>query len=261
MDITKNNEGSIYYTSANVNLREKPNISSDVLILILKNEPIKVYQVSNESNDWFLAEYNNLIGYVSADYIIKDKPSTKQITKNNIDKDNNNQSSEDDLDWDDYIVSETKECKASYDPINSINLRDNHNEYCSCYPKEIAKITTNEDIKYIEKNDEASETYIKKIDEVKFDCAVEFHYYFDFEVTENLQKSINEDIKDCQSAYTDDAPLSRNKFNNMCICYEKKWDSIVTKEDTEYFKKYDKPSESFKEKEENLIEFCISELS
>ena len=47
----------------------------------------------------------------------------------------------------------------------------------------------------------------------------------------------------------------------MCTCYENKWNSIVTKEDTSYFEKYNKPSDSFIKKEDSLIEFCISELS
>lgn len=259
-EIAKNNEGVTFYTSANVNLREKPSVKSSVLFLILKNEPIIVYQVSNENSNWFLAEYNSIIGYVSADYVSKDKPSTKQITKNIINKNENKNSSENEIDWSEYIEKEIKECKGTYDPINSINLRDNHNDYCSCYPEPITEVTTNEDIKYIQENDVASEEYVKKVQEVESNCAVKTNYYFEEDDTEEMKELTNKNIKECKSNYSSDSSLSKKDYYNYCSCFEKKWLSIFTDEDFDYFQKNEDLSDSFLEKQKNLQTFCLSEL-
>lgn len=259
-EITKNNEGITFYTSANVNLREKPTTNSTVLVLILKNEPIIVYEVANENSNWFLAEYDSVVGYVSADYVSKDKPSTKQITKNVINKNENKNSNENEIDWSEYIEKEIKECKEAYDPINSINLRENHNDYCSCYPEPITEVTTSEDIKYIQENDEGSDEFVEKVGEIKSNCAIKTNFYFEEDDTEEMKELTNKNIKECKSNYAKDSSLSRNEHNNFCTCYEKKWLSIVSDEDIEYHEQNNEPSDIFLEKEEELAMFCISEL-
>ena len=259
-EIVTNNDGTIYYTSANVNLREKPNINSVVLILVLRNEPITIYQVSSENNNWFLAEYDSVVGYVSADYVSKDKPATKQITKNVINKNENKNSSENEIDWSEYIEKEIKECKEAYDPINSINLRENHNDYCSCYPEPITEVTTSEDIKYIQENDEGSDEFVEKVGEIKSNCAIKTNYYFEEDDTEEMKELTNKNIKECKSNYSSDSSLSKKDYYNYCTCFEKKWLSIFTDEDFDYFQKNEDLSDNFLEKQKDLQTFCLSEL-
>ena len=77
----------IYFTTTNVNLREKPNTKSKVLYVINKNETVKVYEVSNENPNWFLVEYQNFQGFIFSDYLSKEKQivSVKNNEENNSD--------------------------------------------------------------------------------------------------------------------------------------------------------------------------------
>lgn len=250
-----------FYTTANVNLRQKPNINSPVLILIYKHEPIDVFQVSDQDNDWLLANYKNQQGYVNVNYVSKDKPTKVKIVQNDTSNEEKINTITDSLDsdWSEFINKETNRCIESYDPITSYNLKKSNDDYCACYPEKIKEITTSEDMDYYEQNEEFSDDFISRMDEVKVDCAKKAEYYFD--VTDELREVIKDDIQKCETTFDSELPFSRDQHNKWCKCFYNKWDSLVTKDDTDYFKKHDKPSDSFIKKEDELGTFCFSQLS
>ena len=124
----------------------------------------------------------------------------------------------------------------------------------------ISKVTTNEDIKYIQENDVGSEEFVKKLQEVESNCAVKTNYFFEESDTEEIQELTNKKIKECKSDYSSDSSLSKKDYYNYCTCFEKKWLSIFTDEDFDYFQKNEDLSDNFLEKQKDLQTFCLSEL-
>lgn len=68
---TLNAQAVVKYTSANLNLREKPNAKSDVLIVLPKGTEIKVEKFN--PNTWVLISHNGNVGYVHSKYLTDKK--------------------------------------------------------------------------------------------------------------------------------------------------------------------------------------------
>jgi hypothetical protein len=249
--ISSSNKGEIFYTTANVNLRKKPTINSEVLKLILKDESIKIFEVVENDDNWFLAEYENLKGYVHSKYISKEKVigSTKGKIPQQKNKSSSNVKNNDD---------ELKKCLDLYSGIDSHNTREIHNQFCTCSVDDIQTNTTLEDKEYYEEFGEESEEYLKKIDEIIVDCAI--NNDFIFEANDENKKFIDEQTLICKNEYDDEGSLNKNDFNYWCECYHNKLLFIITDEDFEFFEKNDEWSDIFYKKEDSLSKACFSEL-
>ena len=252
--ISSSNQGEIFYTTANVNLREKPSTKSQVIKLIAKDEPIKIYMIASENQDWFYAEYDNLRGYVYSKFISKEKMITskkgKIPKKDKINNQSNNQNN---------LETEKRNCYDLYSGIESNNTKDAHDQFCNCSIDDMVKVTTQQDIDYIDKYGEESEEYIDKIDEVIYNCADKINYII--EPHDDDQKFIDEQILSCKQDYNSQSALNKNDYNNWCTCYHNKLLYLITKEDTDYYEKYNEWGQEFINKENDLADACISLLN
>ena len=60
-------QGSIKYTSANLNLRSAPTVSSQIVTIIPKGTSVTLSE--NCNCDWILVNYHGKVGYVSTKYL------------------------------------------------------------------------------------------------------------------------------------------------------------------------------------------------
>ena len=115
-----------------------------------------------------------------------------------------------------------------------------------------------QDKEYYEEFGEESEEYLKKIDEIIVDCAI--NNDFIFEANDENKKFIDEQTLICKNEYDDEGSLNKNDFNYWCECYHNKLLFIITDEDFEFFEKNDEWSDIFYKKEDSLSKACFSEL-
>lgn len=256
-------KAEIFYTKTNVNLREEPNTSSKIITVISKNESVKIYESSDQSSDWYLAEYKNSIGYVFSELISKEKErivTRKRRIDENTDKDDKEIDIDSLVDWDKNVKELNLTCNNDYTGIDSYNLKKNHENWCSCYSNKWRDIHTLEDIKYLEENDDYSDIFQEKFAKLLVDCADENDFIFEFDYSEETIQGINEDIEDCISNYDKSIGLSRINFNKHCKCYHNKWGNLITEEEIQYIQKNDEFSPGFERKKQKLIEICLSEI-
>lgn len=256
-------KAEIFYTKTNVNLREEPSTSSNVITVIPKNESIKIYETSGQSNDWYLAEYKNSVGYIFSELISKEKE--KVVTrKRRIDENTDKDDQEIDIDtlinWDEDSKELNATCNNEYTGIDSYNLKKNHENWCSCQSNGWKDIHTIEDLEYVAENDDYSEVFQEKYVKLLVDCAEENDFIFEFDYSEETIQGINEDIEDCISNFDKSIGLSRVNYNKHCKCYHNKFGNLITEEEFEYIQKNDEFSPGFKRKKEKLIEICLGEI-
>ena len=256
-------KAEIFYTKTNVNLREEPSTSSNVITVIPKNESVKIYETSGQSNDWYLAEYKNSVGYIFSELISKEKE--KVVTrKRRIDENTDNDDQEIDIDtlinWDEDSKELNATCNNEYTGIDSYNLKKNHENWCSCQSNGWKDIHTIEDLEYVAENDDYSEVFQEKYVKLLVDCAEENDFIFEFDYSEETIQGINEDIEDCISNYDKSISLSRVNFNKHCKCYHNKFGNLITEEELEYIQENEEFSPGFKRKKEKLIEICLGEI-
>ena len=78
----------------------------------------------------------------------------------------------------------------------------------------------------------------------------------------NEKNEIEEAIKECQSQYDsiENPTITRREFNIFCECYFNGLSGIYNQEEANYQSKFNKPSDKFSKKEEELIKYCESKI-
>ena len=247
-------EPQIYYTTTNVNLRKDPNTNSKVLSVIQKHEVVKVYEVSSENTDWFLVQYQNLQGYIYSDYLSKEK----QTVSNNIVEDSeNNEFNLNEIDWQPIIDEALNLCMDDYLGIDSFNRLETHENYCACYSKGFKDIHTVNDIIYLDENDDYSEQFYTKENEMAEGCADKFNFVFEY--NNETKEAIKDQIKICKSDYKDNSVISKFDYYDWCKCYHNK-SFIIYIEDVVENPDAESISKTTEKKLENLENSCLSEI-
>lgn len=244
----------IYFTTTNVNLREKPNTKSKVLSVINKNETVKVYEVSNENPNWFLVEYQNFQGFIFSDYLSKEK----QIVSNNILEDSeNNDFNLNEIDWQPILDEALNLCMDDYLGVDSFNRLETHENYCACYSKGFKDIHTVNDIIYLDENDNYSDQFYTKENEMAESCADKFNFVFEY--NDETKEAIKDQIKICKSDYKDNSVISKLDYYDWCKCYHNK-SFIIYIEDVVENPDAESISKTTEKKLEKLENSCLSEI-
>ena len=251
---TSDINAQIYYTTTNVNLRYKPDINSEVLSVINKNETVKVYEVSNENSNWFLVKYNNLQGYIYSDYLSKDQ---QVVSVDNTKK--NNEYDIDQVDWKELTKEVLKICINDYLGIDSYNTKERHNNYCNCYSNGFKDLHTEDDILYFLDNDDYSQEFYEKTYLLEDKCGEEFNFIFDFSYDDETKEAIQDQIKICKNDYEENSVISKYDYYDWCKCYHNK-SFILFLEDVVDNPDADKISNETKGKLEALENSCLSEI-
>ena len=228
--------------------------------MISKFEPITVYEVSSQNSDWFIAEYNNIQGYIYADLVTKEKlisknednkKSNEWITKKDDEEEEN-----DITDTENLIENIIENCNDEYSAKNSLNSKNTHNQYCSCFANGVIDIITEEDLEYYKENEKYSDKYINKENKLMNNCAEDTG--FKFELSD--EEWITEQIQKCKNTYEIGDTLSKSQHNEWCKCYHSQWLDLVTDEDSKYFEEYGEVSTDFQNKEDELGLMCFKEI-
>jgi uncharacterized protein YgiM (DUF1202 family) len=77
-------------TSVNLNLRDNPQISNNIICVIPKSTLLSVDFSSQSSSDWIKVNYNGNIGYVYKKYLVS--PKIKSVFNSNTDLSSSNSS-------------------------------------------------------------------------------------------------------------------------------------------------------------------------
>ena len=246
----------IYFTTSNVNLREKPNTKSKVLSVINKNETVKVYEVSNENPNWFLVEYQNFQGFIFSDYLSKEKQivSVENNEKNNLDSYNLDQ-----VNWSELTNEVFNICSNEYLGIDSYNTKERHNNYCTCYANSFKDIHTEQDILFFLDNDDYSEEFYKKAYQLEDKCSEKHNFIFDDTYDDETKDVIQDQIKVCKSDYEDNSIISKFDFYDWCKCYHNK-SFVIFLEDVLDNPDAESISKTTEKKLEKLENSCLSEI-
>jgi len=169
LDIVDEEKGEIYYTKKNANLRKEPDTKSQVLIVILKNKPIIVYEVASNNPDWFIVEYNNIRGYIYGELITKEK-STDWIVKKDKDEKNEETINGDETSEEDIVQNIIKNCNSGYSTNDSFNSKSTYKDYCSCYGYGVIEIVDDDEAEYYDKYEELSKEFLDKEKKLNIDC-------------------------------------------------------------------------------------------
>ena len=246
----------IYYTTTNVNLREEPNTKSKVLSVINKNETVKVYEVSNINPDWFLVKYNNFQGYIYSKYLSKEKQivSVENNEENNLDSYDLDQ-----VNWSELTNEIFNMCSNEYLGIDSYNTKERHDDYCTCYANSFKDIHTEEDILYFLDNDDYSEEFYKKADQLENNCSEKHNFIFDDTYDDETKDVIQDQIKVCKSDYEENSIISKFDFYDWCKCYHNK-SFVIFLEDVLDNPDAESISKTTEKKLEKLENSCLSEI-
>ncbi len=61
-------DGYTFQTTKRLNLRNKPSLSSEIILTLPENQQISILKVNSKMN-WYFIEFNDKTGYVSSQYI------------------------------------------------------------------------------------------------------------------------------------------------------------------------------------------------
>jgi len=243
-------QSEIFYTTVNVNLREKPNTNSKVITVILKNEPVEVYKVSDQNSNWFYIKYNNEVGFVYGDYLSKEKSIAKQILPSVNEEDVN-------LDAiNELKIEMSNMCNDNFILISSYNTRKTHQDYCSCYTNKLISNLDENEILYLVENEEFTGKFYEEAEKMQNICMNENNFVDNLFSDE--EDWINENIDICFDDYDSDSVVSFNDYKKTCQCYYNKRLFIINDADQEYFEKYNELSANEEKNTEELMNECMS---
>ena len=79
---------------------------------------------------------------------------------------------------------------------------------------------------------------------------------------ENKGQQIKKEIELCQAEYNPEKypDVTKEKFNTFCICLINGLVEIYDNEEAKYQAKFNKPSDDFTNKEEEIIKYCASKI-
>ena len=255
LDIVDEEKGEIYYTKKNANLRKEPDTKSQVLIVILKNKPIIVYEVASNNPDWFIVEYNNIRGYIYGELITKEK-STDWIVKKDKDEKNEETINGDETSEEDIVQNIIKNCNSGYSTNDSFNSKSTYKDYCSCYGYGVIEIVDDDEAEYYDKYEEFSKEFNEKENKLRIDCATKTGFLFDY----SDQEWVQDEIIACKNDYDQDFEISKSKYNKWCSCYHGYWPNLFDEDEAEYYDKYEELSKEFLDKEKKLNIDCLKNL-
>ena len=99
-----------------------------------------------------------------------------------------------------------------------------------------------------------------KLKEVVFEIAIPKE---EEEIIEtSIRDEIEKEIQLCQSDYDPKkyTNISREQFNKLCVCYINGLVEIYDEKEAKHQAKYNKPSDNFVSKEEEIIKYCASKI-
>ena len=246
----ENNQGEIYYTVTNANMRKSPTTSAEILKTILKNEAVELIKVSDINSNWFIIKYQNIYGYIYGDLISKEIQTkrTRSVKTEQVDNDDEQSDEE-------WIEEQIALCENEYDDKN-LNTRETYNEYCSCYYNGVLNLITQEDLEYYDKHGELSKKYEEKRDKFELQCFEKVGY----QIPLSDDEWIDQKIQSCKATYEPDERITRYQFNNYCACYWNQILDLASEEDKEYFDKHGDFSKKYREKEDKLSLDCFKKV-
>ena len=62
-----------YYTTANVRIRSQATTDSTILTTVPAGQAVNVHSMLTSDGDWWLVEFNNILGYMDKSYLSRDK--------------------------------------------------------------------------------------------------------------------------------------------------------------------------------------------
>ena len=113
------------------------------------------------------------------------------------------------------------------------------------------------DIIYLDENDDYSEQFYTKENEMAEGCADKFNFVFEY--NDETKEAIKDQIKICKTDYKDNSVISKLDYYDWCKCYHNK-SFIIYIEDVVENPDSDSISKTTEKKLEKLENSCLSEI-